>query len=179
MQSCKDDTAAGVVESALILLQSPVAGTEAPGVRTCSRLMENIREFFGTCAGFAPMAAALRWLRITLTRGHMRSRYRPQCGCGCADCRRPPRIYAGIVFLVAGCFRYARRALARLAQKGDSFAGFLTPPSTGCRRAWSLPRSPTWAAEGRTIERGSCGARTYGCYVGKLHSRPRGMGWSA
>ena len=87
--------------------------------------METIREFFGVQLrkGFVPMLSALRWLRVTPNQVTIAGTI---LNMGAAALLVTDHlIYAGIVFLVAGCFDMLDGALARLAQKVTPFGAFL------------------------------------------------------
>jgi CDP-diacylglycerol---glycerol-3-phosphate 3-phosphatidyltransferase len=87
--------------------------------------MENIREFFGVQLrrGFMPMLSALRWLRITPNQVTVAGTVLNLAAAALVIAEH--LIYAGIVFLVAGCFDMLDGALARLAQKVTAFGAFL------------------------------------------------------
>jgi CDP-diacylglycerol---glycerol-3-phosphate 3-phosphatidyltransferase len=87
--------------------------------------MENIREFFGIQLrrSFAPMLSALRWLRITPNEVTVAGTVLNMAAAALVITDH--LIYAGIVFLVAGCFDMLDGALARLAQKVTPFGAFL------------------------------------------------------
>jgi CDP-diacylglycerol---glycerol-3-phosphate 3-phosphatidyltransferase len=87
--------------------------------------MENIREFFGIQLrrSFAPMISALRWLRITPNEVTVAGTVLNMAAAALVVTNH--LIYAGIVFLVAGCFDMLDGALARLAQKVTPFGAFL------------------------------------------------------
>jgi CDP-diacylglycerol--glycerol-3-phosphate 3-phosphatidyltransferase len=87
--------------------------------------MENIREFFGIqlrrC--FMPMLSALRWLRITPNEVTIAGAV---LNLGAAALVIAEHlIWAGAVFLVAGCFDMLDGALARLSKKVSTFGAFL------------------------------------------------------
>jgi len=87
--------------------------------------MENIREFFGIQLrrGFMPMLSALQWLKITPNQVTIAGTV---LNVGAAALVVFDHlIYAGIVFLVAGCFDMLDGALARLAKKVTPFGAFL------------------------------------------------------
>lgn len=87
--------------------------------------MENIREFFGVQLrrGFMPMVSALQRLRVTPNQVTIAGTV---LNLGAAALVVADHlIYAGIVFLVAGCFDMLDGALARLAQKVTRFGAFL------------------------------------------------------
>ena len=85
--------------------------------------MENIREFFGIQLrrGFTPMLSALRWLRVTPNQVTIAGTVLNVAAAALVVADH--LIYAGIVFLVAGCFDMLDGALARLAQKVDALRG--------------------------------------------------------
>jgi CDP-diacylglycerol--glycerol-3-phosphate 3-phosphatidyltransferase len=87
--------------------------------------MENIREFFGVQLrrGFMPMVAALQRLKVTPNQVTVAGTV---LNLGAAALVVTDHlIYAGIVFLVAGCFDMLDGALARLAKKVTKFGAFL------------------------------------------------------
>jgi CDP-diacylglycerol---glycerol-3-phosphate 3-phosphatidyltransferase len=87
--------------------------------------MENIREFFGIRLrrGFTPMLSALQWLRITPNQVTIAGTV---LNVGAAALVAVDHlIYAGIVFLVAGCFDMLDGALARVAKKATPFGALL------------------------------------------------------
>ena len=87
--------------------------------------MENIREFFGTQLrrSFVPVISALRWLRVTPNEITVAGTVLNMAAAALVIADH--LIYAGIVFLVAGCFDMLDGALARLAQKVTPFGAFL------------------------------------------------------
>ena len=87
--------------------------------------METIREFFGLQLrrGFVPMLSALRWLKVTPNQVTIAGTALNVAAA--ALLATDHLIYAGIVFLVAGCFDMLDGALARLAQKVTPFGAFL------------------------------------------------------
>ena len=87
--------------------------------------MENIREFFGTQLrrSFVPLISALRWLRVTPNEITIAGTVLNMAAAALVIADH--LIYAGIVFLVAGCFDMLDGALARLAQKVTPFGAFL------------------------------------------------------
>jgi CDP-diacylglycerol---glycerol-3-phosphate 3-phosphatidyltransferase len=87
--------------------------------------MENIREFFGIQLrrSFAPMLSALRWLRITPNEVTVAGTVLNMAAAALVVTNH--LIYAGIVFLVAGCFDMLDGALARLAERVTPFGAFL------------------------------------------------------
>ena len=87
--------------------------------------MENIREFFGTQLrrSFAPMLSALQWLRITPN--EVTAAGTVINVAAAALVVTDHLIYAGIVFLVGGCFDMLDGALARLSRKVTPFGAFL------------------------------------------------------
>lgn len=87
--------------------------------------MESIREFFGTQLrrGFVPMLSALRWLKVTPNQVTIAGTILNMAAAALVIADH--LIYAGIVFLVAGCFDMLDGALARLAQKVTPFGAFL------------------------------------------------------
>ena len=87
--------------------------------------METIREFFGVQLrrGFVPMLSALRWLKVTPNQVTIAGTVLNVAAA--ALLATDHLIYAGIVFLVAGCFDMLDGALARLAQKVTPFGAFL------------------------------------------------------
>jgi CDP-diacylglycerol--glycerol-3-phosphate 3-phosphatidyltransferase len=87
--------------------------------------MENIREYFGIQLrrGFVPMVSALRWLRITPNEVTVAGTVLNMAAAALVIADH--LIYAGIIFLVAGCFDMLDGALARLAQKVTPFGAFL------------------------------------------------------
>ena len=87
--------------------------------------MENIREFFGTQLrrSFVPLISALRWLRVTPNQITVAGTVLNVAAAALVIADH--LIYAGIVFLVAGCFDMLDGALARLAQKVTPFGAFL------------------------------------------------------
>jgi phosphatidylinositol phosphate synthase len=87
--------------------------------------MERIREFLGTQLrrGFRPILAALQWLRIT---PNQISAVGLLLNVGAAVLVLFDHlIYAGIVFLAAGCFDLLDGALARRTGKTTPFGAFL------------------------------------------------------
>ncbi|OFW64631.1 MAG: hypothetical protein A2Y74_01985 [Actinobacteria bacterium RBG_13_63_9] len=87
--------------------------------------MERIREFLGVQLrrGFRPILSALQWLRIT---PNQISTVGLVLNVGAAALVLFDHlIYAGIVFLVAGCFDLLDGALARRAGKVTPFGAFL------------------------------------------------------
>jgi CDP-diacylglycerol---glycerol-3-phosphate 3-phosphatidyltransferase len=87
--------------------------------------MENIREFFGVQLrrGFMPMVSALQRLKVTPNQVTIAGTV---LNLGAAALVVSDHlIYAGIVFLVAGCFDMLDGALARLAKKVTKFGAFL------------------------------------------------------
>jgi CDP-diacylglycerol--glycerol-3-phosphate 3-phosphatidyltransferase len=87
--------------------------------------MENIREFFGIRLrrGFTPMLSALLWLKITPNQVTIAGTVLNVAAAALVVADH--LIYAGIVFLVAGCFDMLDGALARLAKKTTPFGAFL------------------------------------------------------
>ncbi len=87
--------------------------------------MENIREFFGVQLrrSFGPMVSALQWLRITPNEVTIAGTVLNVAAAALVITDH--LIYAGIVFLVAGCFDMLDGALARLAKKVTPFGAFL------------------------------------------------------
>ena len=87
--------------------------------------MENIREFFGIRLrrGFTPMLSALQWLKITPNQVTITGTVLNVAAAALVVADH--LIYAGIVFLVAGCFDMLDGALARLAKKTTPFGAFL------------------------------------------------------
>jgi CDP-diacylglycerol--glycerol-3-phosphate 3-phosphatidyltransferase len=87
--------------------------------------MENIREFFGTQLrrGFAPMLSALQRLKVTPNQVTITGTVLNVAAAALVVADH--LIYAGIVFLLAGCFDMLDGALARLAQKVTPFGAFL------------------------------------------------------
>jgi CDP-diacylglycerol---glycerol-3-phosphate 3-phosphatidyltransferase len=87
--------------------------------------MESIREFFGIQLrrSFTPMVSALRWLRITPNQVTITGSVLNLAAAALVVVDH--LIYAGIVFLVAGCFDMLDGALARLSQKVTPFGAFL------------------------------------------------------
>ena len=87
--------------------------------------MENIRQFFATQLrkAFTPMLAALRRLRITPNEVTIAGTILNMVAAVLVVADH--LIYAGIVFLVAGCFDMLDGALARMAQKVTRFGAFL------------------------------------------------------
>jgi CDP-diacylglycerol--glycerol-3-phosphate 3-phosphatidyltransferase len=87
--------------------------------------MENIREFFGVQLrrGFTPLLSALRWLRITPNQVTIAGAVLNLAAAALVIAEH--LIYAGIVFLVAGCFDMLDGALARVSQKVTTFGAFL------------------------------------------------------
>jgi len=87
--------------------------------------MESIREFFGVQLrrSFTPMVLALRRLRITPNQVTITGTVLNLAAAVLVIFDH--LIYAGIVFLVAGCFDMLDGALARLAQKVTPFGAFL------------------------------------------------------
>jgi CDP-diacylglycerol--glycerol-3-phosphate 3-phosphatidyltransferase len=87
--------------------------------------MENIREFFGVQLrrGFMPMVSVLQRLKVTPNQVTIAGTV---LNLGAAALVVTDHlIYAGIVFLVAGCFDMLDGALARLAMKVTKFGAFL------------------------------------------------------
>jgi len=87
--------------------------------------MENIREFFGTQLrrSFVPMLSVLQRLRVTPNEITIAGTVLNLAAAALVVTDH--LIYAGIVFLVAGCFDMLDGALARLAQKVTRFGAFL------------------------------------------------------
>jgi CDP-diacylglycerol--glycerol-3-phosphate 3-phosphatidyltransferase len=87
--------------------------------------MENIREFFGIQLrrSFVPMLSALRWLKITPNEVTIAGTVLNMAAAGLVIADH--LIYAGIVFLIGGCFDMLDGALARLAQRVTPFGAFL------------------------------------------------------
>lgn len=87
--------------------------------------MESIREFFGIQLrrGFTPMLSALQWLKVTPNQVTIAGTVLNVAAA--ALVATDHLIYAGIVFLVAGCFDMLDGALARLAKKVTPFGAFL------------------------------------------------------
>jgi CDP-diacylglycerol--glycerol-3-phosphate 3-phosphatidyltransferase len=87
--------------------------------------MENIREFFGTQLrrSFMPMLSVLQRLRVTPNEITIAGTVLNLAAAALVVTDH--LIYAGIVFLVAGCFDMLDGALARLAQKVTRFGAFL------------------------------------------------------
>ncbi|OFW56752.1 MAG: hypothetical protein A2133_12280 [Actinobacteria bacterium RBG_16_64_13] len=87
--------------------------------------MENIREFFGIQLrkSFMPMLSALRWLRVTPNEVTIAGTVLNMAAAALVIADH--LVYAGIVFLAAGCFDMLDGALARLAQKTTPFGAFL------------------------------------------------------
>jgi CDP-diacylglycerol--glycerol-3-phosphate 3-phosphatidyltransferase len=87
--------------------------------------MESIREFFGVQLrrGFTPMVSALRWLRITPNQVTITGTVLNMAAAVLVGVDH--LIYAGIVFLVAGCFDMLDGTLARVTQKVTPFGAFL------------------------------------------------------
>jgi CDP-diacylglycerol--glycerol-3-phosphate 3-phosphatidyltransferase len=87
--------------------------------------MENIREFFGIQLrrSFTPMLSALRWLRVTPNEVTISGTVLNMAAAALVIADH--LIYAGVVFLVAGCFDMLDGALARVAQKVTPFGAFL------------------------------------------------------
>ena len=87
--------------------------------------MENIREFLGIRLrrGFVPMLSALQWLKVTPNQVTIAGTVLNVAAA--ALVATDHLIYAGIVFLVAGCFDMLDGALARLAKKVTPFGAFL------------------------------------------------------
>jgi len=87
--------------------------------------MENIRDFFGVRLrkGFIPMLSALQWLKITPNQVTVAGTV---LNLGAAALIVTDHlVYAGIVFLVAGCCDMLDGALARLSQMVTPFGAFL------------------------------------------------------
>jgi CDP-diacylglycerol--glycerol-3-phosphate 3-phosphatidyltransferase len=115
--------------------------------------MENIREFFGTQLrrSFAPMLAALQWLRITPNQVTIAGTVLNVAAAALVVADH--LIYAGIVFLVAGCFDMLDGALARLAQKVTPFGAFLDSTLDRVSEGVILAAiAYLLAAEGRAID---------------------------
>ena len=91
--------------------------------------MESIREFFGIQLrrSFQPIISALRWLKISPNQVTIMGTVLNLAAAALvvATSLTHHLIYAGIVFLVAGCFDMLDGALARLAQKVTPFGAFL------------------------------------------------------
>jgi len=91
--------------------------------------MESIREFFGIQLrrSFQPIISALRWLKISPNQVTIMGTVLNLAAAALvvATSHTHHLIYAGIVFLVAGCFDMLDGALARLAQKVTPFGAFL------------------------------------------------------
>jgi CDP-diacylglycerol--glycerol-3-phosphate 3-phosphatidyltransferase len=87
--------------------------------------MENIREFFGTKLrrGFAPILSALQRLGITPNQVTIAGTILNIAAAALVIADQ--LIYAGVVFVVAGCFDMLDGTLARLAQKATPFGAFL------------------------------------------------------
>ena len=87
--------------------------------------METIREFFGTQLhrGFTPMLLALQRLKVTPNQVTITGIVLNVAAAALLVADH--LIYAGIVFLLAGCFDMLDGALARLAQKVTPFGAFL------------------------------------------------------
>jgi CDP-diacylglycerol--glycerol-3-phosphate 3-phosphatidyltransferase len=87
--------------------------------------METIREFFGTQLhrGFTPMLLALQRLKVTPNQVTITGIVLNVAAAALVVADH--LIYAGIVFLLAGCFDMLDGALARLAQKVTPFGAFL------------------------------------------------------
>ena len=87
--------------------------------------MESIREFFGVQLrrSFNPMVSALRWLRITPNQVTIAGSVLNLAAAALVVTDH--LIYAGIVFLVAGCFDMLDGSLARISQKVTPFGAFL------------------------------------------------------
>ncbi|NLV71914.1 MAG: CDP-alcohol phosphatidyltransferase family protein [Actinobacteria bacterium] len=87
--------------------------------------MENIREFFGTQLrrSFAPMVSALQRLRVTPNQVTIAGTVLNVAAAALVVADH--LIYAGVVFLIAGCFDMLDGALARLAQRVTPFGAFL------------------------------------------------------
>jgi len=87
--------------------------------------MESIREFFGIQLrrGFIPMLSALQWLKVTPNQVTIAGTVLNVAAA--ALVATDHLIYAGIVFLVAGCFDMLDGALARLAKNVTPFGAFL------------------------------------------------------
>jgi CDP-diacylglycerol---glycerol-3-phosphate 3-phosphatidyltransferase len=87
--------------------------------------MESIREFFGIQLrrSFNPLVSALRWLRITPNQVTITGSVLNLAAAALVVTDH--LIYAGIVFLVAGCFDMFDGALARLSQQVTPFGAFL------------------------------------------------------
>lgn len=107
-----------------MLLQSPFAGIK-PGEPEQWQVMESIREFFGIQLrrSFTPIISALLRLRITPNQVTVAGTVLNLAAAVLVIFDH--LIYAGIVFLVAGCFDMLDGALARLAQKVTPFGAFL------------------------------------------------------
>jgi CDP-diacylglycerol--glycerol-3-phosphate 3-phosphatidyltransferase len=87
--------------------------------------MENIREFFGVQLrrGFVPMVSALQRLKVTPNQVTIAGTVLNMAAAALVVVDH--LVYAGIVFLVAGCFDMLDGALARLAKKVTPFGAFL------------------------------------------------------
>jgi len=87
--------------------------------------METIREFFGIQLrrGFTPVLSALQWLKITPNQVTIAGTVINVAAAALVVTDH--LIYAGMVFLVAGCFDMLDGALARLAKKVTPFGAFL------------------------------------------------------
>jgi CDP-diacylglycerol--glycerol-3-phosphate 3-phosphatidyltransferase len=87
--------------------------------------MENIREFFGIQLrrSFTPMLSVLRWLKITPNEVTVSGTVLNMAAAALVVADH--LIYAGIVFLVGGCFDMMDGALARLSKKATPFGAFL------------------------------------------------------
>lgn len=87
--------------------------------------MENIREFFGVRLrrGFVPMLSALQRLKVTPNQVTIAGTVLNMAAAALVVVDH--LIYAGIVFLVAGCLDMLDGALARLAKKVTPFGAFL------------------------------------------------------
>ena len=87
--------------------------------------METIREFFGIQLRrvFTPVLSALQWLKITPNQVTIAGTVVNVAAAALVVTDH--LIYAGIVFLVAGCFDMLDGALARLAEKVTPFGAFL------------------------------------------------------
>ena len=112
--------------------------------------MENIREFFGIQLrrGFTPMISALQRLKVTPNQITIAGTVLNVAAAALVVTDH--LIYAGIVFLVAGCFDMLDGALARLAQERAPPSGPSSiRRSTGSRKASCSPASPTcWRSRG-------------------------------
>ena len=91
--------------------------------------METIRDFFGIQLrrSFTPLLSVLRWLRITPNQVTVSGTVLNMAAAGLVIATPVAHhlIYAGVVFLIAGCFDMLDGALARLAQKTTPFGAFL------------------------------------------------------